>query len=85
MIVAHNMEVDHVQILTEYDQEAPQSHTADQPMAPWGRDITLTVRQSIPTSSLFLREMIAKLGRTLTTAHQIKDQSQNTHKVWEQQ
>ena len=23
---------------TEYDQEMPQSHTADQPTAPWGRD-----------------------------------------------
>ena len=60
------------QKVSEYDQEIPQSHTADQLMAPWGRvteDLCTVTRhpqdnKSKATSSLFLFNMIAKLERT---------------------
>ena len=51
-------------IVSEYDQEIPQSQTADKPMALRGRATTITRHQedklSKATSSLFPIKMIAK-------------------------
>ena len=53
---------------SEYDQEIPQSQTAEQPMAPCYRAFIVTRHpkdnKSKATSSLFLVKMIAKLERT---------------------
>ena len=57
-------------MLSEYDQEMPQSDTIDQPMeAPKNdnSDMTFRTQQSKATSSLFPSEMIAKRHRTQTT------------------
>ena len=57
--------------VNEYNQEVPQSYTADQPMAPAGRDTEYQQSHDIKSnkgkaiSSHFLREMIAKLETTL--------------------
>ena len=57
------------QKVSKSDQEMTQSHTADHPTAPGGRDTNMAAkRQSKATSSLFLSEMFAKLERTLSTA-----------------
>ena len=49
--------------VSEYDQEIPQSHSADQPTSPQ-EDQQLQDNKSKAISSLFVK-MIAKLGRTL--------------------
>ena len=49
--------------VSEYDQEIPQSHTADQPTAPWGRatehiqsqDIQKTIKAKQPALSSLSR------------------------------
>ena len=56
-------------IVSEYDQEIPQSQTADKPMAPRGRSHTTITRHqedklSKATSSLFPIKIIAKLEWT---------------------
>ena len=56
-------------IVSEYDQEIPQSQTADQPMAPRGRvtqqsQETLGSKLRKATSSHFPVKMIAKLEGT---------------------
>ena len=56
--------------VSEYDQEMPQSYT-------WHREKEPQSTNSKAISSLFPREMIAKLGRTLNTTQQNKDQKQN--------
>ena len=54
-----------IKIFSEYDQEIPQSQTADQPMAPRGSHTKITRHQedklSKATSSRFPIKMIAKL------------------------
>ena len=62
--------------VSEYDQKIPQSHTADQPTAPWGR----TTRhqediQSKATTTLFPIKMIAKLERTHSNVQQNMEQT----------
>ena len=43
--------------INEYDQEVPQSHTTDQPLAPWGtateqsQDIKKTIKVKLPAIS----------------------------------
>ena len=61
----------------KYDQEIPESHTAGQPTALWGRDTeheqsqnirkTIKVEQRALSFSLFFAKVIAKLERTLST------------------
>ena len=54
-------------IVSEYDQEIPQSQTADIPMAPQGRATQQsldTSKLSQATSSLFPNKMIVKLEWT---------------------
>ena len=53
--------VDSEKIVSEYDQEIPQSQTADKPMAPRGK-ATQTITKA--TSSLFPIKTIAKLEWT---------------------
>ena len=54
--------------VSEYDQEIPQSHTADQPRAPLHSTFTVTRHpkdnKSIYQPALFLVKMIAKLEWT---------------------
>ena len=57
------------EIVSEYDQEIPQSQTADKPMAPRGRATqqsrdTRKTKPSKATSSLFPIKMTAKLEWT---------------------
>ena len=49
------------------------------------QDIRKTINKSKATSYLFLINMIVKLLRSLSSAQQNKDQSQNHNKEWEQQ
>ena len=61
--------------VSEYDQEIPQSQTADKPMAPRGRATQPSQRHkedklSKATSSLFSIKMIAKLGWILSNVQQ---------------
>ena len=59
--------------VSEHDQEMPQSHTADQPKAPWRKatkhlTIHMEGNNSRATSFLFLFKMIAKLEWTQSNA-----------------
>ena len=67
--------------ISEYHQEIPQSHAADQPTASRGRNTEHSHRETIKVKQLFLSEMIAKLERTLRTVLQNKGQ---TYKLYEQ-
>ena len=68
-------------IVIEYDQEIPQSQTADKPMASWGRatqqsqDTRKTKKQK--NSSFWSVEMIAILEWTQSEAQQNIEQLQN--------
>ena len=65
---------------SEYDQEIPQSQTADKPMVLWGRDTQQsqdTRKTNKAIRSLFPIEMIAKLEWTQSNAQQNIDQLQN--------
>ena len=67
--------------VSEYDQEIPQSQTADKPLAPRGRATqqsraTRKIKNKA-TSSLFLIKMIAKLEWTQSNAQQNIEQLQN--------
>ena len=64
--------------LSEYDEEIPQSHTADQPTAPWGRATELYICKTI-------LEMITKLETTLSSALQFKEQIQKLPHQQQQQ
>ena len=75
--------LDALKKVSEYDQEMPQSHTADQPTAPsWGRfterqqkqDIKKTIKAKQPALSLFLVKVIAMLEKAQSKACQNKDQ-----------
>ena len=59
-----NHETDSDKKNSEYDQEIPQSQTADIPMAPWGRARNQEDKLSKATSFLFPIKMIAKLEWT---------------------
>ena len=64
--------------VSEYDQKIPQSHTADQLTAQWGRATRHQEdKQSKATSSLFPIKMIAKLERTHSNVQQNMEQTQN--------
>ena len=70
--------------VSEYDQEMPQSQTADQPTAPEENTRNTDSHNTIgskATNSLFLSKVIAKLER----APQNKDPAQKTHAQWAQQ
>ena len=54
----------HINIVSEYDQEIPQSQTADNPMAPRGRAAQPPRDTMKATSSLFPIKMIAILEWT---------------------
>ena len=64
-------------IVSEYDQEIPQSQSADKPVASWGRARHQEDKQSKATSSLFPIETIAKLEWTPSSAQQNIEQLQN--------
>ena len=53
-----------IKIVSEYDQEIPQSQTADNPVAPRGRAAQPSDKLSKATSSLFPIKMIAILEWT---------------------
>ena len=55
---------DVIKIVSEYDQEIPQSQTADNPVAPRGRAAQPSDKLSKATSSLFPIKMIAILEWT---------------------
>ena len=68
---------------SEYDQEIPQSHTADQPTAPRGRATeknnihkTSERKQSKASSSLYPMKIIAKLEKTQSSAHRNMEKTQ---------
>ena len=64
---------------SDYDQEIPQSHTADQSTRKSRKMVTRNQedKQSKATSSLFPIKMIAKLEKTQSNAHQNKEQTQS--------
>ena len=72
---------------SKFDQEIPQSHTADQPTAPRGRakehqqpqDTRNTAKGNSPNPT----KMIAKPVRTPSNAQTNQDQTQNPHKPME--
>ena len=69
-------------IVSEYEQEIPQSQTADKPIAPRGRANTTIVRHqddklSKATSCLFPIKMIAKLEWTQSNTQQNIEQLHN--------
>ena len=75
ILLAHPSAFGSGELKSEYNQEIPQSHTADQPMTPRGRatEYLKVIRHqednlSKVTSSLFLVKMIAKLERTQSNA-----------------
>ena len=85
-----------LQNVSEYDQEIPQSQTADQPTALCGRvtdmysnktserQQELSNQLSLSLSlSLCLVKMIAKLERIQSNAYKNKDQYRTPHKQWE--
>ena len=77
-----NTSINNKKNIDEYDQEIPQSRTADKPVASRGRAThqlrdTRKTKQSKATSSLFPIEMIAKLERTQSNAQKIIEQLQN--------
>ena len=65
-------EIGSVKMISEYDQEIPQSQTADNHVAPRGSYTTITIhqedKQSKATCSLFPIKMIAKLEWTQSNA-----------------
>ena len=65
-------------IVSEYDQEIPQSQSADKPVASWGRARHQEEKQSKATSSLFSIEMNAKLEWTQSNAQQNIEKLQNS-------
>ena len=70
--------------VSEYAQKIPQSHTADQLTAPWGKSTGHKEdKQSKATSSLFPIKMIAKLERTHGNVQQ--NMEKNRTPLWEQQ
>ena len=54
--------------VSEYDQKIPQSHTADQPTARWGR--ATRHQEDKKVKSFFPVKMIAKLERTHSNVQQ---------------
>ena len=64
-------------IVSEYDQEIPQSQTAEKPVASWGRAAQLKDKQSKATSPIFSIELIAKLEWTQSNAKQNIEQLQD--------
>ena len=70
-------------VCSKYDQEIPQSQTADKRVASWGRARHQEDKQSKATSSLFPIEMIVKLEWAQSNTQQNIDQLQNpTMEVW---
>ena len=77
---------------SKYDQEIPQSHTADQPMALLGKsNITLTItrhqedKRCKATSSFFPIKMIAKLQRTQSSAQHVTNTEPHNERNNQQQ
>ena len=70
--------MDEYEKVSEYDQKIPQSHTADQLTAPWGRATRHQEdKWSKATSSLFPINTIAKLERKHSNVQQNMEQTQN--------